>query len=433
MNSYPSGASPTVFPNFVFARIFLQIPYSQPFYAPVFTFSFFILIFIFGMKFLIVHNRYSRAGGEEGVVAFQRRLLESRGHSVVMYERSYDEIRRWRFGRLASLFSALYNRRSVCEVRELVQKERPDAAIVHNLFPVISPPVLPVLKKAGVRVLMTLHNYRLVCPTGLFYTHGEICERCGRCAGREWNCLAHKCEGTWAGSFAYALRGWWSRKKGCFSQNVDRFLALSDFQGDVLSRYTGIPLDRFAVIPNCIAPESMPEPGRIEPGRTYVAYVGRLSREKGIDLLLEAARLLPDIEFRVAGRAADGYELPEAPANVQWLGQLDQAQLADLYAGATAVAVTSRWYEGFPLTVIEAMYYGTPVVVPELAGLPEIVDHGTCGMLYAPGSAAALAECLSQLTADPQKAAALGRKGRERVLKHYNPDVYYRLLVENAY
>ena len=122
------------------------------------------------MKFLIIHNRYSRPGGEEGVVALQRQLLESRGHTVLLYERSYDEIRTWRFGRLTSLFSALYNRRSVLDIREIVRREQPDAAIVHNLFPVISPAILPELRKARVRVLMTLHNYRLVCPTGLFHT-----------------------------------------------------------------------------------------------------------------------------------------------------------------------------------------------------------------------------------------------------------------------
>lgn len=385
------------------------------------------------MKILIVHNRYSRAGGEEGVVAFQRRLLESRGHTVIMYERSYDEIRNWRFGRLASLFSALYNRKSVREVQEIVRQERPDVAIVHNLFPVISPAVLPVLKKAGVRVLMTLHNYRLVCPTGIFYTGGRICERCGRCAGREWNCLAHKCEGSWAGSFGYALRGWWSRVRGYYSRNVDRFLALSDFQRDILSRYTGIPVERFAVVPNCIDPAAMPSPSpaALAAGRSYIAYAGRLSREKGIDLLFETARMLPQAEFHVAGTAAEGYVLPEAPENVRLLGQLDKSGLADLYAGALVAVVTSRWYEGFPLSVIEAMYYAAPVVVPELGGLPEIVADGGAELTYPAGSAASLAERIASLAADPQKAAALGLKGRQLVLDRYNPDVYYRLLVEN--
>lgn len=385
------------------------------------------------MKILIVHNRYSRAGGEEGVVAFQRRLLESRGHSVVMYERSYDEIRRWRFGRFASLFSALYNRRSVREIRELIQKEQPQAAIVHNLFPVISAAVLPVLRRGGVRVLMTLHNYRLVCPVGTFYTRGGICERCGHYAGREWNCFARRCEGSLAGSFGYALRGWWSRVRGCFSGNVDRFLALSDFQRDLLSRYTRIPAARFSVIPNCIDPAAMPEPfdAAANRDRHYIAYAGRLSAEKGIDLLFKAARQLPDVEFRVAGTVADGYVLPEPPGNVRLVGQLDKAGLADLYAGARAVVVTSRWYEGFPLSVIEAMYYGAPVVVPRIGGLSEIVDHGICGAIYAPGSASELTEQLLRLIAEPLYADFLGRKGQERVRECYAPGVYYRLLSGN--
>ena len=385
------------------------------------------------MKFLIVHNRYSRPGGEEGVVALQRQLLENRGHTVLLYERSYDEIRTWRFGRLASLFSALYNRRSVVEIREIVRRERPDVAIVHNLFPVISPAILPELRKGHVRVLMTLHNYRLVCPTGLFHTGGAICERCGSCAGREWNCLTHRCEGTLAGSLAYALRGWWSRRMGYFSRNVDRFLALTAFQRDRLSRYTGIPVERFAVVPNCIDPEAMPSP-TLQPQEAtpYIAYAGRLSREKGIDLLFETARNLPDIEFRIAGQAAEDYLLPPVPDNVTLLGQLDKPQLADLYAGARAVVTASRWYEGFPLSVIEAMYYGAPVVVPNLAGLPEIVANGGCGALYTAGSATALVETLRRMIDHPEQAAMLGQNGRDRVERFYNPDEYYRLLIENA-
>ncbi|MDE5944026.1 MAG: glycosyltransferase family 4 protein [Rikenella sp.] len=386
------------------------------------------------MKILIIHNRYSRSGGEENVVAFQRRLLEAHGHRVVLYERSYDEIRQWRFGRLTSLFSALYNRRAARDVRRIVRRENPDVAIVHNLFPVISAAVLPVLKRGGVRVLMTLHNYRLVCPTGLFYTRGELCERCGFAFGREWNCFARQCEGSAAGSFGYALRGWWSRVRGYFSESVDRFLALSDFQRDVVNRYTGIPLERFAVVPNAIDPEAMPEPStdvRLI-GRCYVAYAGRLSREKGIDLLFETARRLPELEFRVAGEAAEGFVLPDVPPNVRLLGRLDRQGVADLYAGALAAIVTSRWYEGFPLTVVEAMYYGAPVAVPELAGMPEIVDRGRCGAVYAPGSATALAEVLTRWAADPAGAAAIGQRGRERVLSRYDPETYYRTLFENA-
>ena len=114
------------------------------------------------------------------------------------------------------------------------------------------------------------------------------------------------------------------------------------------------------------------------------------------------------------------------------LGQLNKEELADLYAGALAVAVTSRWYEGFPLAVVEAMYYGAPVVVPDLAGLPQIVDYGRCGAVYTSGSASALAACLSRLADDPQLADELGRCSRERTRRQYSADIYYRLLIENA-
>ena len=384
------------------------------------------------MKILILHNRYSRVGGEEGVVAFQRRLLEKHGHTVLLYERSYDEIRLWRGGRFTSLFSALYNRRSVQQVRELVRRERPEVAIVHNLFPVISPAVLPVLKAEGVRVLMTLHNYRLVCPTGICYSQGEVCERCGERRGREWNCLVRRCERSVAGSFGYALRGWWSRWRGCFSEHVDCFLALSDFQRDLLSRYAGIPRERFVVLPNAIDTEEMPQPLHKVTTRDYVAYAGRLSPEKGIDTLFEAARLLPDLTFRVAGVVAEGYVLPSVPPNVELLGQLDRQGIADLYGGALAAVMTSRWYEGFPLAAVEAMYYGAPLVLPTVGGLPEIVDNGRCGELYPAGSAAGLSEALQRLRQDPSRANRLAREACGRLNDCYSAERYYDRLIAAA-
>lgn len=130
------------------------------------------------MKFLIIHNPYSKIGGEDSVVRTQAEALRGAGYEVVLYERAYAEIYGWRWGRFASFFSALYNRRSVHEVRALVATEKPDVALVHNLFPVVSPAVLSVLHRAGVKVVMTLHNYRLACPTGVMFRNGQICEEC---------------------------------------------------------------------------------------------------------------------------------------------------------------------------------------------------------------------------------------------------------------
>lgn len=384
------------------------------------------------MKFLIIHNRYSKTGGEERVVEFQRELLERNGHQVLLYVRSYDEIRTWRFGRLRSFFTALRNKRAVADIRCLVEEQKPDVAIVHNLFPVISPAILPVLKTAGMKVWMSVHNFRLVCPVGTFYTHGQICERCGTSKRREWNCLFRKCEGSLAGSLAYAVRSRRARKKAYYTGNIDRFMVLSDFQRDKLLEY-GLPADRFQVIPNVIDPSLMPEP-EVTERAGYVAFVGRLSEEKGVDLLFETARRMPQTVFKAAGIWAPKVQQrwgTQVPSNVELVGQLNRQELADLYAGAAVVISTSKCYEGFHLTVAEAMYYGAPVVVPESGGMADLVEYGACGLLYPMGSAAELAAQIELVRGDPELAATLSQRGREHVREKYNPERYYALLQEN--
>ncbi len=388
------------------------------------------------MHYLIIHNVYSRRGGEEQVVATQCDLLQRAGHTVTLYQRDHAEMSEWRVGRLGGFFSAFYNRRSVRDIRQLVEAGKPDAAIIHNLYPVISPAILPVLRKAGVRVAMGLHNYRLVCPAGTFFTHGDICERCAlHRHTRELNCALRRCEGSVMGSVAFALRGWWARRKKYYTRNVDTFLALSEFQRDKLSGYTGVPPERFRIVPNCIDGAAMPEPSASSEDaavrRDYVAYVGRLSAEKGVDLLLEIARRLPRLRFRVAGEEAASLRLPEGeklPPNIEFAGFLSRAALADFYAGARCLVMTSRCYEGFGLSAAEAMYYGRPVVVPRLAAMAELADG--CGLLYEAGNAAELCACIGRLFADEGLCASLSAAGAARVRDRYTPERYLAALEE---
>lgn len=362
------------------------------------------------MKFLIIHNQYSRRGGEEAVVELQSRLLSRHGHDVVMYSRVHGEV-----GRFRSFFSAIRNGRVVSEIRRVIEREKPDVAIVHNLFPVISAAILPVLSGAGVRVIMTLHNYRLVCPNGLFYTHGEVCERCGTSALGMMNCALRRCEGSLAGSVAWTVRSLCARR---YFRAVDRFMALSGFQVDKITKYSTLERSRFEIIPNCVDVATMPD-SVCERGE-FVGFVGRLSREKGVGLLLEVARLLPEVRFRVAGERAGNVAMEYLPENVELVGFLSREELADFYSAARYVILTSSCYETFPLTVLEAMYYRSTVVVPSWAALPEIV--GDSGVLYEPNNAQALAAAI-------KSGADLGQAARRRVMDNYSSEQYYNRIM----
>lgn len=381
------------------------------------------------MRYLIIHNRYSKVGGEEGVVEKQCAILRSHGHTVQTYIRSYDETLLWRFPRIGRLFSALYSRQSVRDIENIVTKYDPEVAIVHNLYPVISPAILPVLHSRGVRIVMTLHNYRLFCPIGLCYNKRGICQRCGSSPMGELNCLFNKCEGTMAGSLAFALRGAWARIGGYYRRNVDRYMALSTFQRDKLIQYAALPAERVDIVPNCIDTELMPKPEDTKQ-QDFIGYVGRLSVEKGIDLLFEVARRMPEVEFRVAGERSDGFAIEQIPSNIKLVGFLSKQELATFYTQSRAVILTSLCWDNFPLSVIEAMYYHRAVIVPNLAALSEIIGEGACGLLYRAGSVEQLKQAISRVVGDREMCHRLGEAAHRRVVEEYSAERYYRSLID---
>lgn len=376
------------------------------------------------MKFLIIHNPYSNRGGEESVVEAQASILRGHGHSVIVYERPYDQIKGWRFGRLSSLFSSLYNRRSVCEIRRIAKSEKPDFALIHNLFPVVSPAILPVLKKCGVRSIMSLHNFRLVCPTGLFFRAGSVCELCGTSKLREWNCTLHQCQGSALGSFAYALRSFWARKKGYYTKNIDLFCALSEFQRAKMAQFR-IDAQRVAVLPNPVEIPNTKAP--VERGE-FVGFVGRLTVEKGAELLFQVARMMPTVKFKVAGDVIASTE--HIPQNVELLGFLDREALENFYFTARIVISTSICRETFGLVVAEAMVRGAAVIVPQIAAMPELVDHGQAGIVYPAGDAKELCRAIETLLNDQSVFESLTSCAAIHIKEHYSNEIYYDRLID---
>ncbi|HQQ21686.1 MAG TPA: glycosyltransferase family 1 protein, partial [Bacteroidales bacterium] len=176
------------------------------------------------MKVLIIHNYYSQRGGEETVVEFQKQLFEKNGDQVQLYTRNYAEMEKWWLGKIGGTFTSIYNSRSRKELAQVIEEFKPDMAILHNLYPIISPSIIRFLSKKGVKVVQVLHNYRLFCPIGLFFVNNKICHKClGK--GREWNCTHNRCNGGWLESLSYSIRAYFVRKLRYFHK-VDHFLAL---------------------------------------------------------------------------------------------------------------------------------------------------------------------------------------------------------------
>jgi glycosyltransferase involved in cell wall biosynthesis len=376
------------------------------------------------MRVCLIHNRYGSFSGEEAVVEATAHLLRRKGHEVIEFTRSSADIEQMRLGKARAFFSGAYSWSARRRMRELLREAGPDIVHVHNIYPLISPSVLPVCRRAGVPVVMTVHNYRLICPNGLHMTGGQVCEKCR--GGREYWCVLRNCEGSIAKSLGYALRNWVARKRRAFLDNVTMYAALTEFQRQRLIA-EGFPAERIAVIPNMVG--GVGHAAGAAAG-DYVAYVGRISPEKGVTHLLSAARGLPDIAFKAAGSFDRMPHLAgEAPPNFEFLGFLKGARLGELYGNCRVLVLPSVWYETFGLTLAEAALHAKPVVCSRIGGLPEIVDDGVTGLLFEPGNAADLAVKIRHLWDRPDLCRQMGEAGRAKALRVYSSEAVYQRLI----
>lgn len=207
------------------------------------------------MKVLIVHNNYGKYSGEEAVVDKMADMLTSHGHEVAFYRRTTEGVRESAVGKIKGFLSGIYSPSGVRGMWDALRRERPDIVNVHNLYPFISPAALFECKKSGVPVVMTIHNFRLICPTGLFMRDGLPCEVCLE-RGNEWSCVRYNCECNRLKSIGYTLRNVYARWTGAYRKNVAAFACITDFQRQKLIA-AGYEAERVTVIPNGIdAPTS---------------------------------------------------------------------------------------------------------------------------------------------------------------------------------
>lgn len=374
------------------------------------------------MKILLVHNDYGKYSGEETVVDRMATMLADCGYDVAQLRMSTAASRETLLGKMHGFIAGLYSVNGVRAMREALRKEKPDVVNIHNLYPFISPAALFECKKAGVPVVMTIHNFRLICPTGLFMRNGEPCERC-LSKGNEWGCVKYNCEHSLMKSVGYAARNAVARITGAYAKCVDRFACITEFQRQKLIA-AGFDPEKIVVIPNAI---DSPAEREISVGK-YVAYSGRLSREKGVDLIIEVARRHPEIPFRFAGAVRDAAMVNDLPGNVSLAGYLSGAALEDFYKNASFFVMASRWYEGFPMTILEAARYGKPTVGPDHGGFTEIIGKGeqSIGKLFKPGDVEDLERQVVELWNTPEDVVRLGSSAFDKLQARYSVEVISR-------
>jgi glycosyltransferase involved in cell wall biosynthesis len=388
-------------------------------------------------KLLLCHNYYQEAGGESIVFDNERRGLEARGHAVVTYTRDNSEIAEMGALAKASLLpSAYFSSRTRREITRLVERERPDAAVVQNVFPLISPSAYTTLHGLGVPVIQAVYNYRLVCPAGQLYSRGEICERC--VGGNYLHCVARRCYRDSA-----ALSAWYAsilglhRALDSFVECIDVFMVPDEFLGRKLVQ-GGIPAEKVRRNVNPLfVRHHRPAPDH----NGSVLFVGRLVPQKGVRTLLRAMRLRrPPGRLLLVGQGEMEAEVrsalaaPELAGRVELLGARWGEDLEGLMAKAAAVVIPSEWYDNLPHVLCQAGALGKPVIASRIDGIAEHVQEGTNGFLFPVRDAEALAELIERVLAlAPADYAALSRRCRAHAEEAFDFDVHYRTLVGILY
>ncbi|MEC3976538.1 glycosyltransferase family 4 protein [Amycolatopsis sp. H20-H5] len=378
------------------------------------------------MKVLVVHNRYrsEQPSGENNVVDQEVALLADGGHRVGLFEKRSDDIAQMSLPRKAIVpLQVPWNRAVRAEFGARLRVDRPDVVHVHNTFPLISPSVLAACADARVPVVATLHNYTMVCPPGTLYRDGHVCTDC--VGGKPVAAVRHGCYRDsklatvpMAASLVANRRRWWS--------DVTRFFCISGAQREILVR-AGMPSDRLVVKHNFVA-----DPGvsRLGEGQ-HLLFLGRLTKEKGVGLLMTAWDRLAaagglGLPLVLAGTGPMQDEVARWAAgreDVEYAGLCSKEQCRELTSRAAAVVAPSAWLEAFGLVVVEAMAAGVPTVAAAHGAFTELVEDGVTGLLHRPDDAGSLADRLREIVAAPERNRQLGEAARRRYERDFTPAV----------
>jgi glycosyltransferase involved in cell wall biosynthesis len=384
------------------------------------------------MRILIIHNYYQQYGGERVAVENQIALLREQGHEVILYTRDNGEILGYGLiDKVLFFLRTIFSRKTFKEIKGLVEEEKPDLAHVHNVFPLISPSVYQALTVTNVPIIQTIHNYRFLCPNGLFYTNGHLCERCKY--GNTLHAILRKCyRKSYLLSALYAFTIAFHRNLGTF-QIIDRLIALTDFTAHKLIESGLVSENKISILGNYLH-DPLPNPGCFEKHEPYIVYLGRLSPEKGVRILINAMSGLPDLELRIAGEGPQAKQLEliaieKGLQNVKFLGHVSGNEKWNLLRHASAVVIPSVWYEIFGLVALESMAVGTPVIASDLGGLSCIIEDNQSGLLFYPGERDELYRKISWIVNHPQDAIRLGSQGRSLLEKKYSADAHFNHLV----
>jgi glycosyltransferase involved in cell wall biosynthesis len=359
------------------------------------------------VKILHVFNRHRGGGGSDNAWDETIRRSIAHGLEVHSFARDSRDLPDGLAGKARAFASGLYAPEAIAAFERMLADIRPDIVHTHELYPLISPWVIRSARVAGVPVVHSCYDFRLTCPVATHYRDGRICTDC--LDHGPHRAAIHDCRDNRAESLAFAARAVVAERLKLFG-GVTRFIVLSEFSRSWLATHAGIPADRIDVNGCAIAlADSAVDPA----AGAYVAFAGRFVAEKGVECLIEAARIAR-LPLRLAGMAAHHPAIRDGD-DIRCVETPTRAALMAFYRGARMLVVPSLWFETFAIVAAEAMAHGVPVIASDLGALADTVQRDRTGLLVPPGDVQALAAAMTRLWNDGALSRALGSAGRRRV------------------
>jgi len=386
------------------------------------------------VKVLLANKFFFRNGGSEVVLFQERDYLRKAQVEVIDFSmdddrnlaspyagffvgnQNYeDHSRAARGSQLRAALKLIHSSEAVRKIGSLIDHTRPDVVHCHNIYHQLTPSIIGAAKRRGVPVILTLHDYKPICPVYLRLRNGEPCSQC--LDGGFSKVVFNRCaDGSLGKSLVLFAEAVTQRLLGNY-ESLNAVIAPSEFMRDSVTGRR-FPPEKVRVIPNGV------DTGGIRPSsedRNYVFYMGRLSAEKGIETLLAAHAAIADqIKLLVAGTGPLEEELHARYPKAHFLGHLSGPALADAIRNASVVVTPSNCYENCPMSVLEAMAYGKPVVGSRIGGIPELIVDGETGLLFPPGDQDELREHLLSLMENPARRERLGIAGRRRAEERFS-------------
>ena len=399
------------------------------------------------MRILHVDKFLRRQGGAAGYMLDVAELQRRAGHEVEFFSMAHPDNLPATYSehfapfiqleppppgaaaRVRTVRTMLWSSSAARGLAQVVDRFRPDVVHLHNVYHQLSPSILRPLARRGIPAVMTVHDYKLVCPSYRLLDQQGICEACVGAGPVLTAPIRRRCkDGSLGASAVLAFESSVHRLLGAWG-SVARFIAPSGFLAETLRR-GGFPAERVVHLPNFVDAGGITR--RTGAGSGFV-FVGRLSPEKGVDVAIRAIAELPGEQLTVAGSGPERERLEalavaEAPGQVRFVGHVGRDEVGALNRSARGALLPARWHENMPLSVLETMAAAVPVIVTDLGGLPEMVTAGRDGLVVPPDDHRALAAAMRELASSPELSEALGDAGRTKVLARYDADEHLERL-----